>query len=282
MSLTTLGTSVIPSGTSTSTRTKSSISASASRTTSASAIGSCCSLAPVAPDSTTRLPALRRSRLDTWSSRYRYSSRSGSDSSRSSRSMSAICRPTRFWVRRPTCPNICATLRRLSTCRSTSRVAVPWTRSNARARSPISSRARTFTGSRWTGADASDSSSATRTSSVSAARATRSAERVNRLSGRATARATATHSSTTPSRTSTASPPTRYAVASALRCLRLTSAVTSETIFCSTTRPTPIIDSSPASATCGVSRAMTGVGSVSAVTAKSLPSRAFSSFCTLV
>ena len=115
----------------------------------------------------------------------------------SSRSISAICRPTRFWVRRPTWPNICATLRRLATCRSTSRAAVPCTRSKARARSPISSRPRTSTGSSRTGSRRSDSSSATRTSSASATRATRSAERVRRVSGRATVRATATLSSTT-------------------------------------------------------------------------------------
>ena len=37
-----------------------------------------CASAPAAPESTTRLPALRRSRLEMWSRRYRCSSRPGS------------------------------------------------------------------------------------------------------------------------------------------------------------------------------------------------------------
>ncbi len=162
----------------------------------------------------------------------------GSVSSRSSRSMSATCRATRFCVRRPTWPNICATLRRLATCRSTRPAAVPCTRSNARASSPISSLALTSTASRWIGPVASASSSATRTSSASATRATRSADAVSRVSGRTTARATARLSRTTTSRISRARPPMRYATVSALRRSLSTTAVTSLTILFSTSVPT--------------------------------------------
>ena len=69
--------------------------------------------------------------------------------------------------------------------------AVPCTRSNARARSPTSSFARTSTGSSGIGPEWSSSPSAIFVSSDSATCAIRSADRVSRVSGRATVRATA-------------------------------------------------------------------------------------------
>src|SRR5690349_5036326 len=162
MSLTSAGDTDRSSGMSRSTREYSSISARARRATSTRRTGELWFSSRSAPEITTRLSALRRRRLAMWSSRYSLDSRSGSASSVSNSSISVTWPPTRFWVRRPMCPNISATLRRLSTCRSTSCEAVVCTRSKARARSPISSFEFISSTSRRTGSAVSLSSSATR------------------------------------------------------------------------------------------------------------------------
>ena len=83
-----------------STRGKSAISAAAARTTSISAIGCCHWRGCSAPESTSRLSALRRMRVAMWSSLNSASSAVGSCSLRSSSSSSSSWRSSRLWLRR--------------------------------------------------------------------------------------------------------------------------------------------------------------------------------------
>ena len=158
------------------------------------------SSAPAAPESTTRLLALRRSRLETWSSRYRCCSRSGSVSC-ALQPVDQRDLPADQVLGTPA--DVAEHLRHVAPAgdlpldQPGRGAAAPGRRRGPGRRSRPG--APTSTGSRRTGSGASASSSATRTSSASATRATRSAERVSRVSGRATVRATARLSTTTSS-----------------------------------------------------------------------------------
>ncbi len=103
-------------------------------------------------------------------------------------------------------PNISATLRRLSTWRSSSAAAVVCTRLNASARSPISSFAVTGTSRSRGGPVSAASSSATRASSCPATSATCMAAPVSACTGRITERRIATVSASHSAKPSSATP----------------------------------------------------------------------------
>ena len=76
----------------------------------------------------------------------RFSSWSGSLSSRSRSSSSSSCRSTSTWLRRARLTNIALTLRRISACSTATLTALRCTATNASASSPISSSERTTAG----------------------------------------------------------------------------------------------------------------------------------------
>ncbi|CAM5684624.1 hypothetical protein SANTM175S_01288 [Streptomyces antimycoticus] len=117
---------------------------------------------------------------------------SGAVSWRSTASIRLSWRVVRLLTRRPTLPNISPTLRRLSTCRSSSAAAVTCTWLNASARSPISSRTGTGIGRGRSGvlSVASSSSSSTLASSSPATSTTWRAAPVRAARGRTTERRT--------------------------------------------------------------------------------------------
>ncbi len=174
------------------TRWKPSIWPSAARTTLVSASGPESRTVSRMPASSIRLSALRRRRTAMWSMLYSRSSSAGSVSPRSTASISASWRVVRLLTRRPTLPNISATLRRLTTWRSSSADAVVWTWLKASARAPISSFAVTGTSRSRIGSSSSVSSSATRASSRPATSATSRAAPVRACTGRTTERRTST------------------------------------------------------------------------------------------
>ena len=85
-------------------------------------------------------------RAARWSSLNRFSSWSGSLSSRSRSSSSSSCRSTSTWLRRARLTNIALTLRRISACSTATLTALRCTATNASASSPISSSERTTAG----------------------------------------------------------------------------------------------------------------------------------------
>ena len=123
-----------------STRGKSAISEAAERTTSSSTIGSCHWRGCSAPDSTSRLSALRRMRVAMWSSLNSASSAAGSCSLRSSSSSSSSWRCSRLWFRRARFTNRSPMpLRRRRDCCCATSSVTDSTSLNACASSPISS-----------------------------------------------------------------------------------------------------------------------------------------------
>ena len=123
-----------------STRGKSAISAAAARTTSISAIGCCHCRGCSAPESTSRLSALRRMRVAMWSSLNSASSAVGSCSLRSSSSSSSSWRSSRLWLRRARFTNRSPMpLRSRRDCSWATSMVTASTSLNAWASSPISS-----------------------------------------------------------------------------------------------------------------------------------------------
>src|SRR6266511_876666 len=173
---------------------------------------------------TSRFSAFRRSRVDRWSSRYSLVSRRVFCSSRSSSSTRDSWRRTRFWVRCATLANIWLTLRRVTTCRSSSRAAVAWTRLNATASSPTSSPDDTSIAASRGGCSSTRSTSVTRTSSSLARSATVAAARVRRCNGLAIDRLMVTASAMTRAKSTDAPTPTVHAATRALPARRAAAA----------------------------------------------------------